>query len=1411
MYATIKGIVFHDTLHTGSYSPECSGIAGVVILLQLPNQEYLTTTTNPSGEFIFKDLYLPGNYILYEIVTPQKENQPIPTSLFGPFGYNSLTTPRQYTFSIAQEQVHNDLVINHFYFGHDFLDPFDASPLAYQVDPDGKQLYSLDLVTGNTSLITKLTHPGDYRAMSYNPFDHFIYGYTPTTHQIFKLTPSGFVTLYDIPNLPKKNYTASAISDNGELYLYKSQDLDFYIVNLRYDSPLYMQLVCPTSDAKQSSYEIGFPISPLALQTWAFHPTNHLLYAINSDGCILCIDPLTGIHKPLMTTGTPLARNHTILFDYVGNLYCIFEHSQALYRITLSDHKAVAEVFTTLHTPYLSGGARSNSVPLYLQLGNAPDLSQTNAPGDYSTSLASNGPRHGITNILNFGDTSTEPFHLDPPPFLITDSTYTLEIPVINRTGQDAYLYGWLDLNQNGVFEGAEAIAPITIPNQLDAPYYASLTFTRSSTTPILIGQTYCRLRLTTDLLANTNTDSASLDTRTLGPASDGDVIDFPFNITGLPPSGEDHLYEVCYCNQNTSHTCMLEDPSGGTLHFALLKTPQSGSASVHPSSGKWSYTPAVDYVGEDAFIIRCTSSISTLYTDIHVVISTLLVDLSMRLEPNSREVTPDDIITYSLFLKNTGSVPLTQIIASNLLPFGCYFIPGSVITHDIHTPMTDVGISVSLDPLAPGEESTLSFQCTTSAMLTQIDASCKVEYSYENTIANDRHTRSKSTPIVVTAVHNPELIAEFDTDHLDALSGDVVTFKILLKNTGTLPLKNIRLYPRLASLLSYQNDFHVNDQPVYTNFISGYSLDLLAPHTNVSIHFTAKILDSPSSTTLESLFKIDYDYELARLTQSKSIKSAKHLLKVHHPKLEITKTPNKSSVSLGEIFTYTFTVTNHSDLLASQVVIQDTLPSIFEILEINCDDRLLTSTLTSGLAIGKLPSHSSKTVVVQLKALGRLPQNTSSDSSSTGIFTLNLPQSETLREISVPISSSSDVFVTDAGLHISCHLSTSEATIGEVITYTLHLTNTGTVTLNEVLLQDLLTPELKFMPRSVMIDGQPHTDASIISGINLKDLGVNVSTTVTFEVSVIAKVSKQIDCALSAYYTYGFNSIKPMKTGRTTSNTCSLTLHYVSIEISGNIHQSIAFLNDEICYTLRIQNTGDTPVFNLILRNDSAAYELAESSFKLNDKLINSVDLNQGINMGSLSPSNTLMISYAQKISEHYYPLDNLSSTLMTQFSYTSHDHTIKYGQSNVLDLAIPLALSTFKQFETSNYFEISDLKPDLETINLISGNIHLLKHYVIKSPVATSIDNQKLTSHNLVFHGILELTAEYVSNEAAHSIYSSYHTLPFSTFIILPEDFPVHSHIHINATLQNVCFKLINNRSFFANASILAIAYIK
>lgn len=1404
MSATITGIVFADIKHTGRYPTDAPGLENVCIGLKTPDQKFLTTSTNSSGQFTFTTLYSPGKYILYELGNMSLSLDTPPETCPLLFGYTSVTTPRLYRFTLSLDEIHNHSVLEPFYFGYDYLEAFSPTDEAFQVSPSLGNLMTLNLITGKSHMHSTLSEVGHYFSIAYHPTSHYLYGYDTVRHQVFRIGANGAVTFYTIPNLPQKNYTACSINAEGLLYLYASGDLDIYILQTHMDAINFMHIVCPSTKFSLEDENYSLLTPALSIKAWAFHPQNHYLYSISEDGCILKVHPLEGTSETFITTGTPLTACSSLFFDYNGFLYCLFEQSTILYRITLNSGEALAEVFSCLKQPLLLGGARYSDMPLLVQLGTAPDYSALNSKGNYSTTLANNGPRHAVTHTLSFGEVDG----LVPTPLQINDRTYTIELPILNYTGKEAFLYGWIDFNQNGIFELKEACEPLTICSKNLDLERVQLNFVIPSKQPISVGETYCRFRLTTDKL---NLDTSSIaDSRSLGAASDGQVLDLPLMITGLPPSGTTHIYEVCLLNESLSGSCALTDPCHGILSYTIVKLPSQGNLKLDSKSGKWHYIPKHDYKGEDAFILRGTSSTSSLYQDIHVVIHTIVAELSLNYSVNLNEMNPDDLLIYKLILTNSGTVPLINITLQHLIPFGGYFIARSGTLNGLHNPALDLEKHFVIEELLPSSTYSLSFQCGLSSQLDKLMASFTASYHYMAHPDIPLVSCTEESMTLVTDVKYPKLILTIETDTSDVLATDHVTFKLLLTNDGNITLDNIRIYPRLHEALIYQDDLAINCEPAYTPFLRGYTLKQLPPGTSTLLIFSVVVKDIPDSISLESFFKVEYTYTISGKNYSKAENSHHHTLKAHVPHFTFTKIPSKTNVSLNELFTYIYTLQNDSNFPIYDVCIQDSLPSFLEILEIDSPQHLLPNTLSTGVVIPKVPAHQTVAIHVHLKAISR-PHTTNWIPHCKATFNVQLPGATGYRNQSISPSHAKDIFVSDAVLVAHCELSSTQATLGETITYTLKLMNTGTVVLTEVIIQDLLSPELKFIPHSVSLNKKPLQDASIITGISLQNLEVNSCTILTFQVLIISKVSKEVDCSLSLHYTYTGSTPSTLKTNHVRTNSPKLILHYVGIEISGHVSKQIAFLNDKVDYTLTVENTGDTPVFNTILKNTSPSYDIVDSSFNLNQQPIHSVDLLNGINLGTLAAGKSFHIHYTEQISNKYYPLDTLTHIFSATYAYSTYDSNIKYGTSNTFTLSLPLALSTFKQFDLERYFELSDHKPDFETIHSISGDITVLKHTLIPGPTATSYEGQKLTSHTLVFHGILELTTEYSTLESSHSVYSSQHTSYFSTSIALPESFPKHSKIRIHPTLQVVAFKLINNRSFFASASILAVAYIK
>jgi hypothetical protein len=183
---------------------------------------------------------------------------------------------------------------------------------------------------------------------------------------------------------------------------------------------------------------------------------------------------------------------------------------------------------------------------LAADLGDAPDTSSATGVENYQTLTANNGPRHTIdqTQTTLFlgagvdGDNGAQQSSgaqaddlfaasgrddedgvlnpLDLQAAAGTNPVVTLQ--ATNTTNRAATLYGWIDLNRNGLFENATERTQIAVPAGTDDQRF-TLTFPLA--TAGSIGKTYARFRISTDV-ASANS---------LGLASDGEVEDYRFTI----------------------------------------------------------------------------------------------------------------------------------------------------------------------------------------------------------------------------------------------------------------------------------------------------------------------------------------------------------------------------------------------------------------------------------------------------------------------------------------------------------------------------------------------------------------------------------------------------------------------------------------------------------------------------------------------------------------------------------------------------------------------------------------------------------------------------------------------------------------------------------------------------------------
>lgn len=139
-----------------------------------------------------------------------------------------------------------------------------------------------------------------------------------------------------------------------------------------------------------------------------------------------------------------------------------------------------------------------------------------------------------------------------------------------------------------------------------------------------------------------------------------------------------------------------------------------------------------------------------------------------------------------------------------------------------------------------------------------------------------------------------------------------------------------------------------------------------------------------------------------------------------------------------------------------------------------------------------------------------------------------------------------------------------------------------------------------------------------------------------------------------------------------------------------------------------------------------------------------------------------------------------------------------------------LPEDSSTFKQINVEESLCIPKQKPDIEQIVKVICDVEIKNTRVIRTPKAISLEGQILTGWKLIIEGELNQKVEYVADVPEQSVHVAHFSVPFSSFIVLPETFKIGVPVIVNAYIEDIFIQQLNKRCMFKNVTILLNAEI-
>ncbi|BBK94454.1 hypothetical protein BAPCR_00470 [Bacillus anthracis] len=762
------------------------------------------------------------------------------------------------------------------------------------------------------------------------------------------------------------------------------------------------------------------------------------------------------------------------------------------------------------------------------------------------------------------------------------------------------------------------------------------LSAATSNTTLLQINNANIISTKTTDLtfadVGNTITFTLNLPNTGNVTATDVTVIDtLDSNLTFVPNSFTVNGQTIL--NADLSTGVNIGSINGGTAAIVTFQATVTTLPINNPISNS-ALTTYRYIVDPDQSPITTSNQSNTTTTQINSAI------LTAQKSTNVFTVDIGQDIVYSVTITNSGNVNATNVIFTDVIPDGTSFEPNSFTLNGTIIENANIITGVPIGDIAPNESAIVEFHITSNEIpaINPITNQASVSFQHIVNPANPPVSKNITSNSVTTTIESAILTTTKIGDKAFATIGDTITYTTTITNIGNIPANNVIFSDPIPSWTQFvAGSVIVDGTPLPSASItSGIGINTIIPNQTVTIIFQVQIVSNPPTFTpeLQNLAFVNFQYNVGNALQAQpgNVETNVFVTAIHSAILSAVKTASTAFANIGDTITYTVLIQNSGNTNATNVNFSDLIPGGTTFVEnsfaVN-GNTIPGANPNSGVNIGTVSAGSSLTVTFQVIVTSTPPSNPITNVASIQFAFIVDPAAPPVT--GTVTSNSASTQINNATVTTLLEADRTIVSIGDIITYTATLTNTGNFPANSVLLINGVPEGALFVPNSVTLNGISLPDASPTLGIPVGIIAPGNSATITFQflANSIPPQGAIINQALTSY-TYIVDPSQPPVTATSSSNTVTTAVVDASLSVIKNTDSIVQSTDGTITYTVVIQNNGNTTA-NTVTLTDLVpeGTALIPNSVTINSISIPGADPNVGIPLNSIAPSEIVTVTF--------------------------------------------------------------------------------------------------------------------------------------------------------------------------------------